>query len=93
MENNIASPKVTPEIETIAGEPGAVVWLDDVLLVGDDAETRIGTPTVEGASVSAIVNHGKGRKVIVFKFRRRKNYKRKNGHRQNLRGSVLTASR
>ena len=75
----------TLEIETIAGEPGATVTFDDVLLVGDDAETRIGTPTVAGASVSGtIVNHGKGRKVIVFKFRRRKNYKRKNGHRQNF---------
>ncbi|MGB0590773.1 MAG: 50S ribosomal protein L21 [Myxococcota bacterium] len=75
----------TLEIETISGEPGAAITFDDVLLVGDDGETRIGTPTVEGATVSGtIVNHGKGRKVIVFKFRRRKNYKRKNGHRQNF---------
>ncbi len=75
----------TLEIETIAGEPGASVTFDDVLLVGDEGETRIGTPTVDGASVSGtIVQHGKHRKVIVFKFRRRKNYKRKTGHRQNF---------
>ena len=75
----------TLEIETIAGEPGAAVTFDDVLLVGDEGETRIGTPTVDGASVSGtIVQHGKHRKVIVFKFRRRKNYKRKTGHRQNF---------
>ena len=75
----------TLEIETISGEPGAAVTFDNVLLVGDDDETRIGTPTVDGASVAGtIVNHGKHRKVIVFKFRRRKDYKRKNGHRQNF---------
>jgi large subunit ribosomal protein L21 len=75
----------TLEIETITGEPGAAVTFDDVLLVGSDDETRIGTPTVDGASVAGtIVNHGKHKKLIVFKFRRRKNYKRKNGHRQNF---------
>ena len=75
----------TLEIETIKGDPGAAITFDDVLLVGNDDETRIGTPTVEGATVSGtIVNHGKHRKVIVFKFRRRKDYKRKNGHRQNF---------
>ena len=75
----------TLEIETLAGDPGTAVTFDDVLLVGDDDETRIGTPTVDGATVAGtIVNHGKHRKVIVFKFRRRKNYKRKNGHRQNF---------
>ena len=75
----------TLEIETITGEPGAAVTFDDVLLVGSDDETRIGTPTVDGAAVSGtIVNHGKHKKVIVFKFRRRKDYKRKNGHRQNF---------
>ena len=75
----------TLEIETITGEPGAAVTFDDVLLVGSEDETHIGTPTVSGASVAGtIVTHGKHKKLIVFKFRRRKNYKRKNGHRQNF---------
>ena len=75
----------TLEIETITGEPGATVTFDDVLLVGSDDETRIGTPTVDGAKVAGtIVNHGKHKKLIVSKFRRRKNYKRKAGHRQNF---------
>jgi len=75
----------TLEIETISGEPGAAITFDDVLLVGSDDETRIGTPIVDGAAVSGtIVNHGKHKKIIVFKFRRRKDYKRKNGHRQNF---------
>ena len=51
----------TLEIETITGEPGAAVTFDDVLLVGSEEETRIGTPTVDGASVAGtIVNHGNG---------------------------------
>ena len=75
----------TLEIETISGEAGSAVTFEDVLLVDSGDETHVGTPVVSGASVSGtIVNHGKHRKVIVFKFRRRKDYKRKNGHRQNF---------
>lgn len=72
-------------IERLDGDAGDAINFGEVLLVGDDAETRIGQPVVDGASVSGtIVEQGRTRKVIVFKFRRRKNYKRKNGHRQQF---------
>ena len=71
------------KIEKLDGERGVAVAFDDVLLVGDDGETRVGTPIVSGARVQGtILEQARDRKVIVFKFRRRKNYKRKNGHRQ-----------
>jgi large subunit ribosomal protein L21 len=61
------------------------VSFDSVLLLSDDKETKIGTPTVEGVTVSAkILEHLKDDKVIVFKKKRRKSYKVKNGHRQQL---------
>lgn len=72
-------------IERLDGDAGDSINFGEVLLVGDDAETRIGQPVVDGASVSGtIVEQGRARKVIVFKFRRRKNYKRKAGHRQQF---------
>ena len=56
---------------------------DEVLLLGSDDATQIGRPLIQGASVKAtIVEQGRAKKVIIFKFRRRKNYKRKKGHRQ-----------
>lgn len=70
-------------IERLAGDAGDAVNFDDVLLVEADGDMKIGTPSLDGASVSGtIVEQGRARKVIVFKFRRRKNYKKKNGHRQ-----------
>lgn len=61
---------------------GTEIRLDEVLLVGG-GDPVIGTPTVPGASVTAqVTEHGRGPKVIVFKMKRRKNYRRKNGHRQ-----------
>ncbi len=69
----------------LAGEPGANVTMDRVLLLGDSGEARIGQPLVSGASVDAtILSHGRERKIIVFKFKRRKGYRRKNGHRQDF---------
>jgi large subunit ribosomal protein L21 len=66
------------------GNAGDKVTLDKVLLVTSDAGTKVGTPTVSGASISAtIVEHTKGDKVIVFKKKRRKGYKVKNGFRQS----------
>ncbi len=74
------------DVERLGGDVGATVTLADVLLVsgGDDGEpVRIGTPTVEQAEVTAeIVKQGLDRKIIVFKKKRRKGYKRKQGHRQ-----------
>lgn len=68
-------------VEKLAGEPGQAVTLGEVLMVGD----TIGAPLVAGAQVSAeIVKQTRGDKIIVFKKRRRKNSRRKNGHRQEL---------
>ncbi len=69
-------------VEKLEGGSGDAVSFDDVLLVGGD-ELKIGTPQVAGATVQGtIVEQGRARKIVVFKFRRRKNYKRKAGHRQ-----------
>jgi large subunit ribosomal protein L21 len=69
-------------VEKLPGDVGAAVSFDKVLLVGGEA-IKVGTPHVAGAKVSAtIVAQDRDKKIIVFKFRRRKNYRRKNGHRQ-----------
>jgi large subunit ribosomal protein L21 len=73
------------EIERIAGEPGDIVELGEVLLLGGDSGPQTGSPTIAGALVAAeLVEHIRGEKIIVFKKKRRKNYRRKNGHRQLL---------
>ncbi|MFI5330177.1 MAG: 50S ribosomal protein L21 [Desulfobaccales bacterium] len=71
-------------VERLPGERGDAVQLDQVLLVTDDGgEVRVGTPLVENASVKGeIVRQGKAKKILVFKKKRRKNYRRKQGHRQ-----------
>ena len=72
-------------IMSLAGEAGETVTFNDVLLVDNDGATRLGAPFVAGASVTAeIVEQTRGPKVISFKKRRRKNSKRKRGHRQDL---------
>ena len=74
-------------VEKIAGDPGAKVEFGEVLMVGggDGASVKIGAPLVTGALVKAeVVEQGRGPKVIAFKKRRRKNSRRKRGHRQEL---------
>ncbi len=72
-------------VHRLAEEAGAEVKFDKVLLVDNKGAVTIGTPIVEGASVTAeVIQHLKGDKVIVFKKKRRKGYKKKNGHRQYL---------
>ena len=72
-------------IERLGVEPGATVTFGDVLLIGGEGEARIGAPLVAGASVSGEVLRAlRGEKVLVIKKKRRHNYRRKNGHRQNL---------
>ena len=72
-------------VHRLDGEEGASLDFDKVLLVEDGKKIKVGTPVVEGAKVSAkILSHLKGDKVIVFKKKRRKGYKKKNGHRQYL---------
>ena len=66
-----------------AGDAGAKLTFDNVLLFHDGTNTQIGTPTVSGASVTAtVVDHGREQKILVYKKKRRKGYQRKNGHRQ-----------
>ncbi|MBV8888662.1 MAG: 50S ribosomal protein L21 [Alphaproteobacteria bacterium] len=70
-------------VERIEGDPGATVELGEVLMVGDGATVSTGAPLLAGAVVSAtLVEHRKADKIIVFKKKRRHNYRRKNGHRQ-----------
>ena len=72
------------EIEKIQGEPGQIIQLGDVLMLGGD-QPKFGTPTVSGASVAAeVLSQGRGPKIIAFKKRRRKNSRRKRGHRQEF---------
>jgi large subunit ribosomal protein L21 len=73
------------KVEKIAAQAGETVTLDQVLMVAGDGAPKVGAPLVEGASVKAeVLEQAKGDKVIVFKKKRRHNYRRKNGHRQNL---------
>ncbi|SHH49631.1 large subunit ribosomal protein L21 [Caloranaerobacter azorensis DSM 13643] len=70
-------------VEKVAGNEGETVKFDKVLLVSNDGEVKIGKPFVEGATVDAkIVEHGKGKKIIVFKYKAKKDYRKKQGHRQ-----------
>ena len=72
------------KVEKVAGEPGEIIQFGDVLVVGGDSVT-LGNPTVSGASVAAeVLDQGRGPKVIAFKKRRRKNSRRKRGHRQEF---------
>ncbi|MEW6657019.1 MAG: 50S ribosomal protein L21 [Thermodesulfobacteriota bacterium] len=77
------SPGDVLRVERLPGERGAEVVLDQVLLVHDDQELKVGQPLVEKASVRGqILRQGQGKKILVYKKKRRKNYRRKQGHRQ-----------
>src|SRR5260370_13580411 len=72
-------------VEKLAGEPGSTVTLDEILMVGEGADATTGTPLIAGAAVSAtVVEQKRGEKIIIFKKKRRHNYRRKNGHRQAI---------
>ncbi len=80
-------PGRTVTVEKLTGDVGSKVVFDKVLLVssGDGGNVTVGKPLVSGAKVTAeIVEQGRGEKLVVFKFRLRKNYVRRNGHRQDL---------
>ena len=72
------------KVDKIDAEPGTVIKIDKVLLVsGDSSAVKVGSPYVDGAKVSATVeSHGKDDKIIVFKYKPKKDYRRKQGHRQ-----------
>ena len=79
-------------VEKLAGEPGAAIEFGEVLMIGEGAEIVTGTPLLDGASVSAaIVGQSRAPKIIVFKKQRRKNYRRKKGHRQHQTVLRITA--
>ncbi len=76
-------PGASVRVEKLEVEIGSKIELADVLLVGKGGDARVGTPTIAGAKVmGTVVAQGKHPKVIVYKFRRRKNYRKKRGHRQ-----------
>ncbi|MEY3747696.1 MAG: hypothetical protein RL194_1155 [Pseudomonadota bacterium] len=73
------------KVEKLAGEVGSDITLDQVLMVADGDNVTIGAPLIDGASVKAkVVAHGRGDKVMIFKFRRRKHYRKTQGHRQDF---------
>lgn len=70
-------------VEKLAGEAGDSVTFAEVLAVSDDAGLRVGAPMIDGAAVKGeIVKQGKDKKIIIFKYKAKKGYRRKNGHRQ-----------
>jgi large subunit ribosomal protein L21 len=80
-----AEPGGRLRVPSIDAEPGETVTFEDVLLASDGDDVRVGAPTVDGAAVTAeVLRHGRDRKVIVFKRRRRKGYRKKAGHRQGF---------
>ena len=71
-------------VEKLDAEPGATVEFGEVLLVGEGAEVKLGKPLLKGGKVVAtVVRHGKGAKVSIVKFRRRKHHRKQMGHRQD----------
>ena len=80
------------QVEKLDVEEGAVVSFDEVLLVGEGSDVKVGSPLLEGTSVTAtVLRQGKSRKVPVVKFRRRKNYLRQGTHRQFFTEVEITA--
>ncbi len=80
-----AEPGKTIRIPTVEAEVGTTVTFDEVLLGSDGSDIRAGAPLLDGAKVTGeIVRHGRGPKIVIFKMKRRKNYRRKQGHRQNF---------
>jgi large subunit ribosomal protein L21 len=80
-----AEPGKTIRIPSLPGEPGETITFDDVVVSADGDRIEVGAPSVSGVTVTGeIVKHGRGDKIVVFKFKRRKNYARKQGHRQGF---------
>jgi large subunit ribosomal protein L21 len=78
-------PGDTVRVESLPGEMGDAVAFDRVLLISDDESVAVGRPVIEGARVTGeIVEHGLGEKLTVYKFKRRKNQRKRNGHRQQF---------
>lgn len=70
-------------VEKVAGNEGEALSFDKVLLISNDEDIKVGKPYVDGVSVNGIIlEHGKAKKIVVFKFKRKKDYRKKQGHRQ-----------
>ena len=79
-------------VERLPAEDGGEITIDRVLLVGGDGATRVGMPVVAGATVTATVDdHFRGEKIVVFKYKPKKRYRRRIGHRQSLSHLTITA--
>jgi large subunit ribosomal protein L21 len=79
------SPGSVVRVPSMQAEVGQTIEFNQVLAVNNDSEIKVGAPLVAGAVVKAtVLKHGRGEKIIVFKFKRRKQYKRKQGHRQGF---------
>ena len=79
-------------VEKIEAETGSTIDFDRVLMVGEGETIKVGTPVVDGAKVSAeVVQHGRGDKVTILKFKRRKHYMKRQGHRQWFTEIKITA--
>ena len=78
-------PEDNIQVPLLDAEVGSVIQCDNVLLFSDGDDLRIGKPKLDNIKVTAeVVSHGRDKKIIVFKMKRRKNYRRKNGHRQGF---------
>jgi large subunit ribosomal protein L21 len=78
------------KVEKLTADVGEKVDFDRVLLVGEGSDVKVGSPVVDGASVSGtVVEQDRGKKIIVFKMKRRKGYRRKQGHRQDYTGVLI----
>ena len=72
------------EVEKVSGDAGEIIQFSEVLMLGGEGAPQVGTPAIDGASVAAqVVEQKRGDKIIVFKKKRRKNYRRTHGHRQH----------
>lgn len=79
------APDATIEVPLLAGEPGSTVRFDQVLLVADGDKISVGQPFLQGAALTAeVVEHFRGPKLKIFKFKRRRDYRRRRGHRDEL---------
>jgi len=77
-------PGDTIRVEALPSADGDTIELNEVLMVSNDGDLTLGTPTVEGARVTAeVLGNGRGKKVVVFKYKAKTRYRRKNGHRQS----------
>lgn len=79
------------KLETLPGEVGGKVEFDHVMLIADGADVNVGAPYIEGAKVAGeVVEHGRGDKIRIIKFRRRKHHMKRMGHRQNYTAVKIT---